>query len=151
MFKHQINEKLLSLTIKRDRAKAAFEDYKRKLSAERRAIRLPKDALEALTEDVCPICYDIHATKDTIMTSCKHQFGTQCYIQHIRTCIAHAQEIRCPMCNNTEAEIHIFREKVAPVRKPKGTPVRGKGAIGDAVYLLQLSKVRTQAQVQVQA
>lgn len=140
--RNENNEKFLHLIKLRDTVKELLDSHKSKMAAERRAIRITKDALETPMEDVCSICYDNHATKDTIITCCKHQYGTQCYVQHIKSSVARIQTIRCPMCNKSNPSIIIFREKEARVRRAKGMPVRGKGAIGDAVYLLALSKVR---------
>lgn len=147
MEKHEINEKLLSLTNKRNRAKLALDAHKERTAAEKGAKRISKAAMEAPMNDVCAICYDTHATKDTMLTSCKHQYGTQCYIQFIHNCVNNVRDICCPLCKKSNPLLTIFREKAAPIRKPKGTPVRGKGAIGDAVYLLELSKVRSQLEV----
>lgn len=149
MIKHEVNEKLFSLCRKRDRAKEALDNHKRKMAEDRCVKYVSKAKMEAPTEDVCSICYDNHATKDTIVTRCKHQFGFHCYQQWVRSCVFQGRDTCCPMCKKDSPSLFRFSEKEAPIRKPTTAakkPTRGKGAIGDAVYLLALSKARTQVE-----
>ena len=144
--KHKVNEKLLSLTIKRNRAKDALDTHKELMAQEKRTRVVSKAKLGAPTEDICSICMENHLTKDTMLTGCKHQFGQQCYAQWALSCVNHVNPICCPLCKSIDPKIFTFREKAVPHKDANEKKiVRGKGAIGDAEYLLALSNARARA------
>ena len=54
--------------------------------------------------------------------------------------------ICCPLCKSIDPKIFTFREKAVPHKDANEKKiVRGKGAIGDAEYLLALSNARARA------
>jgi len=56
--------------------------------------------LEAPMEDVCIICMDTHAIKDTVLTCCGHRFGTDCYKKWQKQRTRMKMCMNCPMCKN---------------------------------------------------
>jgi hypothetical protein len=61
---------------------------------------LTRKELEAPMEDVCIICMDTHAIKDTLLTCCGHRFGTDCFKTWHNQRIRMKMCMNCPMCKN---------------------------------------------------
>ena len=61
---------------------------------------LTYDELEAPMEDVCIICMDTHAIKDTVLTCCGHRFGGDCFKTWHNQRTRMNMCMNCPMCKN---------------------------------------------------
>jgi len=61
---------------------------------------LTRKELEASMEDVCIICMDTHAIKDTVLTCCGHRFGTDCLKRWHNQRTRMKMHLNCPMCKN---------------------------------------------------
>lgn len=61
---------------------------------------LTRKELEAPMDDVCIICMDTHAIKNTVLTCCGHRFGTDCYNRWHKQRTRMKMCMNCPMCKN---------------------------------------------------
>jgi hypothetical protein len=61
---------------------------------------LTRKELEAPMDDICIICMDTHAIKDTVLTCCGHRFGTDCYKTWHKQRTRMKMCMNCPMCKN---------------------------------------------------
>jgi hypothetical protein len=59
---------------------------------------LSKAKLDAQMDDVCGICMDAHKVCDTLVTSCNHHFGKECFGKWAVICKKGGLCISCPMC-----------------------------------------------------
>jgi PHD/YefM family antitoxin component YafN of YafNO toxin-antitoxin module len=86
------------------------EDY---LSSSRHEalIRLPlKESINFLNQeeihkpmdDICIICMDKHNICDTLLTSCGHCFGKECFAAWHKQRVSLSHYVNCPMCKNEE-------------------------------------------------
>lgn len=133
---------MFELLYKRKEALVKLEKHRLLMAEEKRKKTVSKAVFESPMKDVCGICLEPHIIKDTILTSCKHQFGTECFKRWVHTCESSHKVIWCPMCKNNRPKTAGFREKEVKVKeviKIRRKPVRGSGAIGDAAWLLAMS------------
>lgn len=141
---------LMPLVLKRD---DAFKAWKQRLPVivkrAGKAIGVSKAMLCSKMEDVCGICMDTHDIKDTVVTCCQHQFGEKCLEQWSHVCKRANKVMSCPLCKKEKPRLGHYVEKAVDKKVEKVVekkaavakkPVRGKGAIGDAEYLLAMSK-----------
>jgi hypothetical protein len=78
-----------------------YEEYQARLPIVKENVkRLTLEELEAPMDDVCIICMDTHAVKDTLLTCCGHRFGRDCFkMWHNQRSIMNMC-MNCPMCKN---------------------------------------------------
>ena len=93
------------------RTQRAFEARKLKV--------INTEDLEKEMEDVCILCLDKHQIKDSIVTSCNHMFGFECFQAFINTNENYNKH--CPMCRNTEYSLTSFKARKPPTRKNNDT------------------------------
>ena len=84
---------------------------------------LKKSDMESNADDVCGICLDIPLRKNTIqMNCCKHSFCKTCTDTYVASALAvdpRVRSVACPMCRTKGFKYTEFRERKAPVRKPR--------------------------------
>jgi len=69
---------------------------------------LTPEELEEPMEDVCIICMDNHAIKDTVLTCCGHRFGGDCFKTWHNQRSRMNMCMNCPMCKN-EKELSVTK------------------------------------------
>jgi hypothetical protein len=128
--------------IQRSKAWEACEDKKWTEMKRLNSHGITREKLDGPMEDVCGICMESHVMRDTVGTCCEHQFGETCYETWTNHCKQTRTVMSCPMCKKSKPKIHYFHEEDKPVKpaakKAAKKPVRGKGAIGEAEYLLAI-------------
>lgn len=79
---------------------------------------LSAEELDKPLEDFCGICMDEHTRRDSIHTSCGHDFGRMCYERysiHNTNINVNAGRIHrctpCPMCRNATPELTVYIEE----------------------------------------
>jgi len=76
--------------------------------------------LDKETEDVCILCLDKHKLKDSIVTSCNHMFGFECFREFINANENYNKH--CPMCRNPDYCLTTFTARNSPTCKNNDTP-----------------------------
>ena len=61
---------------------------------------LTRKDLDSPMEDICIICMDAHAIKDTLLTCCGHRFGKDCFKRWHNERTRMKMCMNCPMCKN---------------------------------------------------
>jgi hypothetical protein len=100
--------------------------------------------LDALNDDACGICMEVHTLRDSLHTSCGHCFGSVCYGIYLQHTHAHEQRLQrhiqqpnaphqdafahmlqqtrnyaCPMCRTKNPSLTSYKESAKPL--PKNT------------------------------
>lgn len=84
---------------------------------------ISKAQLEAVCPDSCPICLEKHKKKDTLLTDCGHEYGSECYKSWF---IAHNT---CPTCRKESPTVTTFKARASkkltgPMSAPMAVPTR---------------------------
>ena len=93
---------IANLIERKNQAYSELMNHKLLIASEKRTKYISKDEMETVMDDVCAICMDSHAVKDTIITNCKHQFGKQCFSDWVWNCVNHLNTVSCPMCKKNK-------------------------------------------------
>jgi len=72
---------------------------------------LAKSKLDAVMEDMCSICFEVHIMRDTICTECHHHFGKACFQQWVQKCYSENKDVYCPLCKKVSPTYFAYREK----------------------------------------
>lgn len=57
-----------------------------------------EEVLDLPVLDLCAICYETHTLRDSIRTSCGHQYGRSCFVSWINTVNNRRLLLCCPTC-----------------------------------------------------
>ena len=92
--------------------KSAFQQYEkiRRFDTAHVGIReITRAKWRSTTPDICGICLETHTMRDSVMTSCKHYFGKECFYNWIqnnlykKTC-----SVVCPLCRANDYTLFKF-------------------------------------------
>ena len=85
-----------------------------RMFSERTQKVIKTEDLEKETEDICILCLDKHKLKDSIVTSCNHMFGFECFQTFINSNVNYNKN--CPMCRKPDYCLTSFN--ATPTSKP---------------------------------
>ena len=86
-----------------------------RLFSERKLKVIKTEDLEKDTEDICILCLEKHKLKDSIMTSCNHMFGFECFQQFMNSNVNYNKN--CPMCRKPDYCLTSFNDIKQPTSK----------------------------------
>lgn len=66
----------------------------------------------------CGICLEPHSYRDSIVTSCKHHFGKECFYKWIHTNMRKDAPVSCPYCRTTDYTITRYK-RLSPTQSQK--------------------------------
>ena len=87
-----------------------------RMFSERTQKVIKTEDLEKYTEDICILCLEKHKLKDSIMTSCNHMFGFECFQQFMNSNVNYNKN--CPMCRKPDYCLTSFKDIKQPTSKP---------------------------------
>ena len=71
---------------------------------------LSRSELDAEMDDVCIICMEPHSIGQTLLTSCGHRFGTECFSAWNKQCCEMRKCVNCPMCKRDDPSVTTYVE-----------------------------------------
>ena len=80
---------------------------------------LKKSEFESVLPDVCGICLENHKMKETVLCSCNHVFGEECYNRWKNNCVNNGKFVSCPTCRVEVTQITTYKQRAEYVRKVK--------------------------------
>lgn len=80
---------------------------------------LKKSEFESVLPDVCGICLENHKMKETVLCSCNHVFGEECYNRWKNNCVNNGKFVSCPTCRVEVKQITTYKQRAEYVRKVK--------------------------------
>jgi hypothetical protein len=86
-----------------------------RMFSERKQKVIKTEDLEKDTEDICILCLEKHKLKDSIMTSCNHMFGFECFQQFMNSNVNYNKN--CPMCRKPDYCLTSFKDIKQPTSK----------------------------------
>lgn len=87
------------------------EKRERKKQIKNKIIALKKVEIIRDMTDCCGICLNKHKKIESIICSCSHEFGKECFQEWTNSCNRNNKKVNCPTCRSDISGITSFRER----------------------------------------
>lgn len=86
-------------------------EERQKFIIKQKIMALKKSEVNNNMTNCCGICLNTHKKIDSIICSCSHEYGKECFQQWAINCKNNNKKINCPTCRSDTIGILSFRER----------------------------------------